>query len=88
VVRVTDSGAGIPPAVLPRVFDRFTRGDVGKEGTGLGLPIARAIVEAHGGTIAAHSQVGRETSIVISLPGVRSPAAGGGEQAPRSALLR
>jgi signal transduction histidine kinase len=73
VIRVTDSGGGIPPAVLPRVFDRFSRGDLGKQGTGLGLPIARAIVTAHGGTIAAFSQVDRGTTIVISLPGVREP---------------
>jgi signal transduction histidine kinase len=86
IVRVSDSGAGIPPALLPNVFERFSRGDVRKDGTGLGLPIARAIVEAHGGKIAAHSEVGRGTSIVISLPGVRQPAADGLEQTEPSTL--
>ena len=74
IIRVSDSGVGIAPALLPRVFDRFSRGDLGKEGSGLGLPIARAIVQAHGGSIEAYSQVGRGTSIVISLPGVRAPS--------------
>jgi signal transduction histidine kinase len=75
VVSVTDSGEGIPPALLSRVFDRFSRGDLGKDGTGLGLAIASAIVRAHGGTIAAYSDPGCGTTIVISLPGVRAPSA-------------
>jgi signal transduction histidine kinase len=77
VVRVTDSGDGIPPELLPRLFDRFWRGDLGKDGTGLGLAIAQAIVHAHGGTIAAHSEPGRGTSIAISLPGVCVPSPAG-----------
>jgi len=88
IVRVTDSGRGISPDLLPRVFDRFSRGDLGKDGTGLGLAIARAIVQAHGGTIAAFSQPGRGTSIVISLPGVQTPSPEGLEPPVRRTLAR
>jgi two-component system sensor histidine kinase KdpD len=74
VLSVSDDGPGIPPAVLPRVFDKFVRastsgGDAG-EGTGLGLAIAKGIVEAHGGSIAAESPArdGRGTRVTIRLP--------------------
>jgi signal transduction histidine kinase len=68
---VIDNGQGIPAESLPLVFDRFYRADparaLGSE-SGLGLAIARSLVEAHGGTISAESQVGRGTTIRISLP--------------------
>jgi len=71
---VADDGPGIPPAVLPHVFDKFVRaprraGDAG-EGSGLGLAIAKGIVEAHRGSIAAISPVanGRGTRFEIRLP--------------------
>jgi two-component system sensor histidine kinase KdpD len=70
---VTDDGPGIPPGVLPRVFEKFVRaptaGDAG-EGSGLGLAIAKGIVEAHQGTIAAESPVtnGRGTRVTARLP--------------------
>ncbi len=68
-VSVSDTGRGIAAADLPRVFDRFWRaaGARGK-GAGLGLAIARGIVEAHGGTIHAESTVGRGTTMVFTLP--------------------
>jgi signal transduction histidine kinase len=71
VVTVRDTGVGIPEELLPRVFERFAgdRRRDGKRSTGLGLPIARAIVEAHGGTIAAASVPGRQTVITLELPG-------------------
>jgi len=70
---VQDSGAGIPPEALPRVFDRFYRADESRqegEGgeSGLGLAIARSLVEAHGGTIWAISEVGRGATFTIALP--------------------
>jgi len=66
-VRVHDTGRGIDPALLPTVFERFSRSpDSG--GSGLGLAIARAVVEAHGGTIAAESEPGAGTTMTVHLP--------------------
>ncbi|MFZ5912160.1 MAG: sensor histidine kinase [Chloroflexota bacterium] len=68
VIEVEDSGAGIPAEELPRVFERFYKSrDSG--GMGLGLAIARRLVEAHGGTIRAESEPGRGTRMRIKLPG-------------------
>jgi signal transduction histidine kinase len=71
VLSVTDSGGGIAPEHLPHVFDRFYKVDpartAGGGGSGLGLSIARAIVERHGGTIGATSVPGR-TAFTIVLP--------------------
>ena len=73
VLSVTDDGPGIPPDVLPRIFDKFVRaptsGDAG-QGTGLGLAIAKGIVTAHQGSISAESPVadGRGTRIAVRLP--------------------
>jgi signal transduction histidine kinase len=70
---VTDSGDGIPPEDLPRVFDPlYTTKPPGK-GTGLGLPILREIVEAHGGTVRLESRPGEGTTAIVRLP----PAAEG-----------
>ncbi|MBA3276306.1 MAG: HAMP domain-containing protein [Chloroflexia bacterium] len=74
-VWVRDTGAGIPAGDVPRIFDRFYRPDTGRArhrgGAGLGLAIARAIVEAHHGTIALTSTVGVGTTVDIHLPGGR-----------------
>jgi two-component system OmpR family sensor kinase/two-component system sensor histidine kinase BaeS len=66
-VSVRDTGAGIPPDVLPRIFDRFYKGPA-STGSGLGLTIARNFVEAHGGQISAESRVGEGTVITFTLP--------------------
>ncbi|HLO35022.1 MAG TPA: ATP-binding protein, partial [Candidatus Deferrimicrobium sp.] len=66
-VRVRDTGSGIDPDLLPHVFDRFSRG-AGSTGSGLGLSIARGLVELHGGTIAASSPSGDGTEILVRLP--------------------
>jgi signal transduction histidine kinase len=66
-VEVADSGRGIEPDVLPRIFERFTRA-ADSPGSGLGLPIARKLVEAHGGEISATSVVGHGTQIRFTLP--------------------
>jgi len=69
---VADSGSGIPPEHLPRIFERFYRVDAGRArqqgGTGLGLAIVRHLVEAHGGRVVAESAVGRGTTIRIHFP--------------------
>ncbi len=66
-VSVEDNGVGIAPDVLPNIFNRFYKSR-DSSGTGLGLPIARHLVEAHGGTISAESQPGKGTTIRIRLP--------------------
>jgi len=69
-ISVTDDGAGIDPADIPRIFERYYRSDQYRvRGSGLGLDIARAIVEAHGGTIAVHSAgLGQGTTVRLRLP--------------------
>jgi signal transduction histidine kinase len=71
-ISVADTGVGIAAEDLPRVFERFYRADNSRSratgGAGIGLSIARAIVEAHGGTINAASEPGRGSEFVISLP--------------------
>ncbi|MFF0011737.1 sensor histidine kinase [Streptomyces sp. NPDC005374] len=74
VIRVRDNGPGIPPTLLPTVFERFTRADTSRSradaksgGSGLGLAIASAITGAHGGRIGVESAPGR-TEFTIELP--------------------
>jgi signal transduction histidine kinase len=70
-VGVRDPGVGNEPDVLPRVFDRFYRGDAARArpgGTGLGLAIARLLVEQHGGTIDVRSEPGRGSEFTVRLP--------------------
>src|SRR5262249_24004164 len=74
-LRVRDSGRGIPPALLPHVFELFVQGertpDRSEGGLGLGLPIVRSIVERHGGTVSASSGgPGKGSEFVIRLPAV------------------
>ncbi len=72
VVTVADQGSGIPPKDLPLVFERFYRVDPSRArstgGTGLGLTIARQLVEAHGGSISAESTLGQGSRFVFRLP--------------------
>lgn len=67
VIEVRDTGAGIDPALLPHVFDRFAKGAESR-GSGLGLAIARGLVEAHGGTIDVESAIGAGSTFRITLP--------------------
>jgi two-component system phosphate regulon sensor histidine kinase PhoR len=70
VFSVRDTGSGIAPDVLPRIFERFYKGDRARSGggTGLGLSIARHIVEAHGGRIWAESEVNEGSTFCFTLP--------------------
>jgi signal transduction histidine kinase len=68
---IQDTGSGIPAEDLPHIFERFFRGDRVRTRTGssgLGLAIARSIVEAHKGTIRVESQENHGTSFIITLP--------------------
>ncbi len=67
VVEVRDTGSGIPPELLPTVFDRFAK-EPGSPGSGLGLAIARDLVEAHGGRISAESPPGKGTTVEFTMP--------------------
>jgi signal transduction histidine kinase len=69
MVEVVDEGTGIPAEMLPRVFDRFVRQPHPESGTGLGLPIVKAIVEAHGGDVTVDSVPGAGTTVCLRLPG-------------------
>ena len=84
-VRVSDTGVGIPAEKIPLIFEQFYRiRDEGRvEGSGLGLSIARNVVEAHRGTIDVASEVGKGTSFTVRLPrdGVGDDTAERGKQA-------
>lgn len=78
VLEVSDTGDGISPEDVPFVFDRFYRGDKARRrsddgSSGLGLAIAKAIIEAHGGTIAVFSTQGAGTTMRVSLPARITP---------------
>ena len=70
--KIANTGAGIPPENLPRVFDRFFRGDAAHgnavDGCGLGLSIAQWIVSAHGGKIQIASEPSKQTMVAVKLP--------------------
>ena len=72
VVEISDSGPGISPDELPRIFERFHRGDASRSrdtgGYGLGLAISKAVIEAYGGSITPESVVGAGTRMIVSLP--------------------
>ncbi len=72
LIRVTDTGEGIQPEDLPYVFERFYRGEKSRNrstgGAGLGLAIARSLVELHGGQIGVKSQAGDGTEVWFRLP--------------------
>ena len=72
LVRVSDSGIGIPSEEQGKLFEKFYRTDAGlasrEKGTGLGLAITRRLVEAHGGTVSVESEAGRGSVFTVSLP--------------------
>jgi CheY-like chemotaxis protein len=77
VVRIKDNGVGIPPELLPRIFELFTQAeqslDRAQGGMGIGLTLVQKLVELHGGSVEAHSQPGEGSEFVVSLPLVAEP---------------
>ncbi|HUQ82391.1 MAG TPA: ATP-binding protein [Gemmatimonadaceae bacterium] len=85
---VSDTGPGIPEDQVPRLFDRFWQAkQASRAGAGLGLFIARGIVEAHGGQLAVESVVGSGTTFTFTLSVVSTPAAGPSADEPLDAAL-
>ena len=80
VVAVSDTGVGISPQTLPHVFDMFVQADAAqgrtRSGLGIGLTLARRLVEMHGGRLTAHSEgVGKGSTVIVRLPLVQSEGA-------------
>jgi PAS domain S-box-containing protein len=96
VVRVRDTGMGIPAELLPHVFDLFTQGDRSlarsEGGLGIGLTLVKSLVELHGGTVAASSDgLGKGSEFVVRLPTLAmapTPADGAGRTDRRAAAPR
>src|SRR5581483_5810896 len=79
VIRVADTGVGVPPEDVEHLFDRFFRasGTDGVPGAGLGLSIVKAIVDAHGGSVGVASEPGEGTTFELRLPRIGTLAAAG-----------
>ncbi|HXP54964.1 MAG TPA: ATP-binding protein, partial [Streptosporangiaceae bacterium] len=70
VLRVSDTGVGIPAEELPRIFDRFWRGQQAAQvsGSGIGLAVAAELAQAHGGALTARSEPGQGAEFTLTLP--------------------
>lgn len=79
IIRVEDTGPGMPPEVLEHCFEPFFTTRRPGDGTGLGLSICHGVIEAHGGSIAMHSIEGKGAAVTISLPAVAELAVLPGE---------
>ncbi len=82
VLRISDSGEGIPTRDLGRVFERFYRVDAARSrstgGTGLGLAIVKHVVESHGGAVSVESELGRGSVFTVRLPALDGDKTGPG----------
>ena len=89
VLRVRDTGVGIAPEILPRIFDLFTQAepslDRSQGGLGIGLALVQRLVEMHGGTVAASSVLGQGSEFVVRLPVVSPPQQQPASPSPQSA---
>jgi two-component system NtrC family sensor kinase len=86
-LQVADTGPGIPPELLARIFEPFFTTKPMGQGTGLGLPLCQGIVEGHGGTIRADSELGEGAVLTIELPVVAAPAGDAKEPAAAARAL-
>ena len=68
ILTIRDDGSGIPPEIMPKIFEPFVTTKENGHGTGLGLAVSRGIVERHSGKISVQSEVGRGTTVTITLP--------------------
>jgi signal transduction histidine kinase len=86
IVKFTDTGMGIPPEEISRIWERLFRGDRSRSqrGLGLGLSLVKAIVEAHGGAVGVHSVVGQGSTFTVTLRRER-PAISGSPDGNHSA---
>jgi two-component system phosphate regulon sensor histidine kinase PhoR len=80
ILRISDTGDGIPTRDLARVFERFYRVDAARSrstgGTGLGLAIVKHVVESHGGSVGVESELGRGSVFTVRLPVLDGTAPG------------
>ena len=90
--QIIDTGIGIAPEDMPKALSRFGQvdGDISRqyEGSGLGLPLAKALVEAHGGDFELQSEVGVGTTATVRLPAERIVPVPGGTLLPTAAPFR
>jgi len=88
VLAVQDTGSGIAAKEVPMIFEQYRRRSNRPDGSGLGLFIVKAIVEAHGGAVAIDSVVGHGTTVTVHMPFVPSPQAPAAAASPRSSVRR
>ena len=87
-IRVADTGTGIPPHLLDRIFEPFFTSKPTGKGTGLGLSTSSAIVKSHGGFIRVESEPGRGSAFTVYLPALTAPITAAGSRPEASSVTR